>query len=193
MMELEDSIYGMSDHSALVTPQACVGVIFGAEHHVFAETGFEQMRNQTFRPQTYVYDERISPPWVVEQTVAVFPTAEEAQAVLTSSQDQWQSCANSVVTEDVPPENSREFSFGPVVRAGELLTVPMVANSHVGAQACRQVLGIRENVVVVTRSCNNIEETSEMALGGGGWPTDPDWATNDAERLAQVMLDKVVI
>lgn len=193
MMKLEDSSYGMSDNSALVTPQACVGLIFGAEHRVYAGTGFEEMRDQTFRPETYVVDRTISPPYVVQQTVAVYPTAQRAQQVLTSSQEQWESCARGTVTEDVPPENSRAFEFGTVRRNDDLLTVSMAANSYVGASACQQALGVRDNVVVDTRSCNYIEEMAATAFTGDGWPTNPDWAKDDAQRLAQSMLDKVTI
>jgi PknH-like extracellular domain len=189
-MKLEDSSYGMSDNSALVTPQACVGLIFSAEHRVYADTGFEEMRDQTFRPEPYVIDKTISPPYIVEQTVSVYPTAQQAQAVLTSSQQQWESCARSTVTEDVPPENSRAFELGTVQRNGDLLAVPMAANSYVGASACQQVLGVRDNVVVGTRSCNFLEETAATSFTGDNWPTDPAWADNDAQRLAQLMLDK---
>lgn len=191
MMKLEDSSYGMSDNSALVTPQACVGLIFGAEHRVYAGTGFEEMRDQTFRPETYVVDRTISPPYVVQQTVAVYPTAQRAQQVLTSSQKQWESCAKSIVTEDVPPENSRAFELGTVQRNGDLLAVKMAANSYVGASACQHVLGVRDNVVIGTRSCNFQEESAATAFTGDDWPTDPDWADDDAQRLAQSMLDKV--
>ena len=151
------------------------------------------MRDQTFRPETYVVDRTISPPYVAQQTVAVYPTAQRAQQVLTSSQEQWESCARSTVTEDVPPENSRAFDFGTVRRNGDLLTVSMAANSYVGASACQQALGVRDNVVVGTRSCNYIEETAATAFTGDGWPTNPDWAKDDAQRLAQSMLDKVTI
>lgn len=192
MMELVQSIYGMSDHSRLVTPEACVGVIFGAEHRVWADSGFDEMRDQTFRPYFYRHDETISPPWVVEQTVAVFPTVNSANAVLASSQDQWQSCANSGVTETVPPEDSRQFGLGPVNRTADLLTISMASNGPKGgAFACQQALGVRENVVVGTRSCIVVEETYETEMNSAGWPTNPDWATNDAERLARAMLDKV--
>ena len=191
MMAIEDSSYGMSDNTALVAPQACVGVVFGAEHRVYADTGFEEMRDQTFRPETYVADTTITPPWIVEQTATVYPTAQQAQAVLTSSQQQWESCATSAVTEDVPPENVREFELGTVQRNGDLLTVSMASNNHNGAQACQQALGVRENVVVGTRSCNNLEDSAATAFTGTGWPVNPNWASDEAQRLAQMMLDKV--
>lgn len=193
MMAIEDSSYGMSDNAALVTPQTCVGLVFGAEHRVYADTGFEEMRDQTFRPEPYVFDRTINPPWIVEQTVVVYPTVEAAEAVYAASLQQWQSCAADVVTEDVPPENNRAFQLGTVQNTGDLLTVSMAANNHNGAQACQQVLGVRENVVIGTRSCDNIEETASTGYSGAGWPVNPNWASDDARQLAQLMLDKVQV
>jgi serine/threonine-protein kinase len=193
MMAMEDSSYGMSDNSALVTPSACVGVVFGAEHRVYADTGFEEMRDQTFRPEPYVVDEVIQPPYVVEQTVVVYPTGQQAQAVLNSSQDQWNSCAKDAVTERLPPEDSRDWVLGAVQRNGNLVTVPMAANSHIGPAACQQALGARDNVVVGARRCDYWEESAATAFTGSTWPTNPNWASDDAERLAHLMLDKVVI
>lgn len=193
MVAIDDSSYGMTDNSALVIPQACVGVVFGAEHRVYADTGFEEMRDQTFRPEPYVFDRTITPPWIVEQTVTVYPTAQQAQAVLNLSQQQWESCATSTVTEDVPPENSREFELGTVQRNGDLLTVSMASNNHNGAQACQHALGMRENVIVGTRSCNNLEESAATAFTGTDWPVNPNWASDEAQRLARSILEKVTV
>lgn len=151
------------------------------------------MRDQTFRPEPYVFDRTINPPWIVEQTVVVYPTAEAAQAVYAASQQRWQSCAADTVTEDVPPENNRAFQLGAVQDSGDLLTVSMAANNHNGAQACQQVLGVRENVVVGACSCDNIEESASTGYSGAGWPVNPNWASDDARQLAQLMLDKVQV
>ena len=131
------------------------------------------MRDQTFRPETYVVDRTISPPYVVQQTVAVYPSAQRAQQVLTSSQEQCESCARSTVTEEVPPENARAFELGTVRRNGDLLTVSMAANSYVGASACQQVLGVRDTVVVGTRSCNHLKESAATAFTAKAGPPTP--------------------
>ena len=36
----------MTDDSNLVKPSSCVGVVFGAEHEVYADTGFDVIRNK---------------------------------------------------------------------------------------------------------------------------------------------------
>lgn len=91
------------------------------------------------------------------------------------------------------PRIRASLSFGMVQRSGDLLTVPMAANSYVGASACQQALGVRDNVVVGVRSCNFLEESATTAFTGNNWPTNPGWASDDAERLAQTMLDKVAV
>jgi hypothetical protein len=63
-----------------------------------------------------------------------------------------------------------------------------------GPAACQQVLGARENVIVGTRSCNDIEQSTATNYDPvRGWPTDPKWASNDAEHLANAMLAKVKV
>jgi Ni,Fe-hydrogenase I small subunit len=50
----------------------------------------------------------------------------------------------------------------------------------------------RENIVVGTRSCNEVDP-SIVPNYVRGWPTDPRWATDDAERMANAMLEKVKV
>jgi serine/threonine-protein kinase len=59
VLEVADSSYGMSDNVRIVTPAACVGVIYGGEHRVYADTGFVAMRDETFNPSTLFADIRI--------------------------------------------------------------------------------------------------------------------------------------
>lgn len=193
LMKVESSTYGMSDNSSLVKPPSCVGVVFGAEHGVYADTGFDAMRDQTFTPEPYVYDATGSAPYGVEQTVIVFPNSAQAAAVVASAEDRWQRCASGEVYQTVPPENGFDWKLGGVARRGDVLTVSMASNSHIGPRACQQVLGIRKNVVVGTRSCNDVDQSfaTEFDPVRNGWPVDLSWATDDAERLATAMLNKI--
>ena len=185
-MKLDESRYGMSDNSAVVTPPECVGVIFTAEHQVYADTGFEAMRDQTFGPEPYVYDPSQTAPTDIQQTVVVFPSAEQAQAVLAASQKQWQSCSRSEVIRKYQ-EASPHWNLGRVELNNDILTVAMAKQSaEGGAGACQQVLGVRENVVVSTRTCLAPDVPYYLT-------PSPDLAGDAAERLAAAMLDKVKI
>jgi hypothetical protein len=56
------------------------------------------------------------------------------------------------------------------------------------------VLGVRENVFVGARSCNDLGQSAPgYDTTRNVWPTDPKWATNDASRLANTMLGKVKV
>lgn len=193
VMKIDRSTYGMADNSSLVKPSNCVGVVFGAEHLVYADTGFDTIRDQTFTPEPYVYAAAGSPPLSLEQTAIVFASADQAQAVLASAQNQWRSCASSEVDQKAGPESGYTWNLGTVQRQGALLTVKMASNGAMtGAAACQQVLGLRANVIVGTRSCNDLGQSAPgYDTVRNVWPTNPGWATNDAANLANAMLDKV--
>ncbi|WP_375487470.1 serine/threonine-protein kinase PknH/PknJ, partial [uncultured Mycobacterium sp.] len=91
-----------TDHSGLVTPYSCVGVIFTAEQSVYADRGLLALRDQTLKavPPTIYPGKPLPPdtPEQVQQTAIVFPTVQQAQAVLTASQREWQSCAAGQVS-----------------------------------------------------------------------------------------------
>jgi hypothetical protein len=139
-MKVDSSTYGMADNSSLVKPPSCVGVVFGAEHNVYADTGFNAMRDQTFAKEPYVYNATGSAPIDLEQTVIVFPSADQAQAVVASAQNQWRSCAGDVVDQHVGPESGFEWKLGDVQRPADLLTVSMASNSYQGAAACQPAM-----------------------------------------------------
>ena len=190
-MELTDSVYGMVDNSKLVTPPNCSGVVFAAEPATYADTEFEAIRHEAYKPHTYVFSGR--EPFRVEQTVAVYPSHERAEAVLSASERQWNQCADGDVREFVPPEDGRSYTFGAVQRNGDLLFVPMASSGPtIGAHACQRVLGVRFNVVVGTRSCDTVDESRVPPYDQNvGWVADPQWASDDAERLAAAMLANV--
>jgi serine/threonine protein kinase len=193
VMKVDRSTYGMSDNSVLVTPSSCVGVVFGAEHTVYADSGYEAMRDQTFVPRPYVYDPTVSAPNSLEQAAIVFPSAARAQAVLTSAQDQWKTCADGEIDQKAGPESSDGWKLSNVQREGDVLSVKMSSNgAEIGAAACQQVLAVRDNVVVTVRGCNGVEPSAQTNYDSAtGWPSDPRWAHNDASRLAAAMIEKV--
>ncbi len=61
----------------------------------------------------------------------------------------------------------------------------------VGTRSQRfRVVGVRENVVVGARSCNDKEQSNATYYGPSeDGPTDPKWATDHAERMADAMLE----
>jgi hypothetical protein len=75
--------------------------------------------------------------------------------------------------------------LGTVKRQGDLITVPMASPAgEISADACQQALGAAENVVVETRTCAVPNTTAAPGY------SDPNWATDDAERVAKATLER---
>jgi serine/threonine-protein kinase len=191
-LAMNSSSYGKSDHSGQVKPRSCVGVAFTGEHDVYGGGDSAEIKTQTFG--NLYRNSSTSGPYLLQQTAVVFPSAEQAQGFLTSSQSQWDSCTKTEVDVVLGYENGRGYTLGDVQRRGDLLTVSMASNGALsGAEGCQQVLGVRENVVVETRSCNGVGESANTNydLAKQRWPSDPSWAANYAERVATAMLNNV--
>lgn len=187
-LAMNSSSYGMSDHSGQVTPRTCVGVVFTGEHDVYASSQPQEIKTQQFGN---LYRSTDKGPHLLEQTVAVYPSAAQAQDFLTSSQSQWNTCARSDVDATLGYENGAGYALSKVQRHGDLITVSMATNGgENGPDACQQALGARENVIVETRTCQvpNIVTNYDPVQG---WPRNPAWAIPDAERVAKAMLENV--
>ncbi|WP_081662400.1 sensor domain-containing protein [Mycobacterium simiae] len=186
---ITSSSYGMSDHSSQVKPRSCVGVVFTGEHDVYAASQPTEIKTQMYGN---LY--RGGPdkgPHLVEQTVAVYPSAGQAQDFLTSSQAQWSTCAKGEVAATLGYENGASYVLGAVQRQGDFITVSMATNSGLnGPDACQQALGAHENVIVETRTCQ-VPNAASSYDPTNGWPRDPGWAIPDAAAIAKAMLENV--
>jgi serine/threonine-protein kinase len=195
-LKMTASSYGPTDHASQVTPPMCVGVVFTADNRVYGESSVEKMRTESFAPATY--DSNYYGPSRLEQTVAVFPTAADAQILLAEQQRQWHACGNqaSPVWPESPYidvgvtlgyEQGRGFTLGKTQHDGDVMALSMASNSGLnGPDACQQAMGIRNNVIVETRTCKAPNLTISPMVR-----PDPDWAVPDAQRLAAAMLNKV--
>ena len=183
-LAITSTSYGMSDHSSQVTPPSCVGVAFTGEHDVFAAADPAAIKMQAYGN---LYSGGSSAgPYRLEQTAAVLSSAEQAQEFVKSSQAQWETCSRSKVDATLGFENGQRYTLGAVKRQGDLITVPMASNGgENGPDACEQALGAAENVVVETRTCAVPNTTAPPGT------SDPNWATDDAARVAKAMLANV--
>jgi PknH-like extracellular domain len=183
-LAITSTSYGMSDHSGQVTPPSCVGVAFTGEHDVYAAADPAAIKIQTYA-NLYTSTSNAGPD-LFEQTAAVLSSMEQAQQFLKSSQAQWETCSQNRVDVKLGFENGRSWTFGTVKRQGDLITVPMASPGGIGsADACQQALGAEQNVVVETRSCE-VPNTNAAPPA-----SDPNWATDDAERVAKAMLKNI--
>jgi serine/threonine protein kinase len=189
LLQEQQVTHGMLNNANLVTPRECVGVMFTGEHAVFEGTGFTAMRNQVLQQSPGAFSTHGLEQ--VQQSVVVFSSPDQAQAVLTSSQQQWGSCAGKQIrrgTVGQNGENGLTFDLGTVRENKGVLSVVMVANSQESTGAsCQQVMAVKANVVVEVRSCR----TPEPPPGELEAPLSS--VHKDAEPLASAMLDKITV
>jgi hypothetical protein len=186
-LAIKSSSYGMEDHSKQVDPRACVGVTFTGEHDVYESAHPAAMKVQLFGEQ-YGSSDSGAAPYHVEQAAVVLSSAEQAQQILKSSQDQWTTCRHRTVDVTLGYENGRSFQLGDVEHADDQIAVRMASWGGLnGLHACQQALGVRGNVVVEARTCE------EPLVPNFNWqePVNPTWATPSAQPLVKVMLSKV--
>jgi serine/threonine-protein kinase len=180
-LAMNSSSYGTSDHSSQVKPQSCTAVAFTGEHDVYGDTAVKAIKTQSYSSYSN------AGPDTLQQTAAVFPSADSAQKFLSSLQAGWKACANSDVDVTLGFENGRGFKTGGVRHKDDLITISMADNGGMsGAHACQQALGFRTNVIAEVRTCDVPPGISNPSV-----PADPQWATDDAERLVEAILAKV--
>lgn len=198
VLKLDSSSYGPSDHSRQVDPSSCVSVAFTGDQASYGGTDVEAMKTESFSPGTYATGDQ--GPTQLEQTVAVFRSAESAQSFLATQQSQWTACTSpqNPPYPDFPEidvsvllgyENGRSFIVGNVDRSSDMISVSMASNNPVtGAHACQQALAARNNVVVEARTCQVPSTATSIPPME---PADPAWAVPNAQRLVMAMLKKV--
>jgi serine/threonine-protein kinase len=87
-------------------------------------------------------------------------------------------------------ENGRSFKLGDVKDEGGIITIRMTSWGGLNRlHACQQALGVRANVVVEARTCE------EPSVPNFNWqnPVNPAWASPTAAPVANAMLDNVKI
>ena len=177
-LAMSSSSYGTSDHASQVKPRSCVAVAFTGEHDVYGDADVKAIKTQSYTSYSN------AGPDTLQQTAAVFPSAASAQKFLSSVQASWNACANGEVDVTLGYENGRGFRSGGVRHKDNLITISMADNGGLnGAHACQQALGVHADIVVEVRTCDIPPGISNPMI-----PADPQWATDDAERLAEAML-----
>ena len=93
-MEVTSELEEMTDHSDAVSDPECLGAIYGAEEPVYAGSGFTAVLDQISREEGDDNEH-----WV-EQTVVLYPSADEAQKFFDESKAKWEECSNYTVSVD---------------------------------------------------------------------------------------------
>lgn len=154
-MEVTSELDEMTDHSADVSDPDCLGAVYGAEEPVYAGTGWTAVRDQVAREPSDDNDH-----WV-EQTVVLYPAAENAQGFFDDSASTWQECANDAVAVG---EGDYLWKLDDV-DAGDTLLTQMTTQEGADGWACQHALSLVSNVTVEAWACGYsiTDEAAEMA------------------------------
>ncbi|OBG70501.1 hypothetical protein A5714_19835 [Mycobacterium sp. E2462] len=138
-------------------PDDCLFVMGPAEASVYGGSGFTAVQGER--------DGTSSDPGTpdVQQTVVLFPSAQQANAFFTSSAQRWPGCSNRGDT--VPGEGDNPtvtWKVGPVANNNSVLSATTSLSLSKGDQTmisgtCQRALTVRNNVVVDVEACKTAD------------------------------------
>jgi hypothetical protein len=156
-LEVVSDMEEMSDNSRAVSDPDCLGVIFGAEEKVYDGSDWTAVRDQVAREPGDEKDH-----WV-EQTVVLYPAADNAQKFVDDSKSNWEQCGGfSVAVDD--SESSYIWQVNDVATDDDLIS-QVTTQEDSGGWECQHALSAVSNVTVETWACafGIDDEAVEMA------------------------------
>ncbi|MGO9155393.1 sensor domain-containing protein [Mycobacterium sp.] len=85
-LSVADDTKRMEDMSAMVSRPECLPIYSSAEANAYANSGWSGVHRQFLGDPSHSH--------VAEQSVVLFPTAQQASAFFTASAQRWQACSN---------------------------------------------------------------------------------------------------
>lgn len=148
----------MSGTSLELSNQNCAGAQINALQSVYQGSGFSAVADQVLTAETpeYIF---------VNQSVVLYPSADQAEKFLRRSADSWQSCAGENIT--VTREDGTEFNwtFDQVVDDGDKVISQRGNQEGMAGYGCEHVMRVVSNAVIETRVCSSgiTDEADRMA------------------------------
>ncbi len=140
-MTLISDLDEMTDHSDEVSDPDCLGAVYGAEGPVYDGTGWVAVRDQVVREPDDDNEH-----WV-EQTVVLYPGAENAQSLFDASAATWADCADSAIG-----VGDYLWELGDVEIEDDLIT-QLTTQEGADGWACQHALSLVSNVTVEAWAC----------------------------------------
>jgi hypothetical protein len=144
-MTITSELEEMTDHSADVSDPDCLGAIYGAEEPVYADTGWTAMRDQVAREP----DEN-NEHWV-EQTVVLYPSADNAQEFFEGSKSMWKDCGGDAISVN-DAESTYLWQLDDATADDALITQTSTQEDADG-WACQHALSVVSNLTVEAWAC----------------------------------------
>jgi serine/threonine protein kinase len=147
-----------TDSSGSFNLPECSGAIYPLESHVYDPTNYGAVRGSLFQPSA------AGNPYypLVDQSVALLPSAERAAQLRADSQRQWQDCAGKDLT--VSSENrTMQAKLANVVSKGDIISQD---RGVADGASCQHSLGVWSNVVAEAVVCadNGIDDESQQVV-----------------------------
>lgn len=144
-LEVVSDMEEMSDNSHAVSDPDCLGVIFGAEEKVYDGSDWTAVRDQVVREPGDEKDH-----WV-EQTVVLYPAADNAQKFFDASKSSWEQCGGfSVAVDD--SESTYIWQVNDVTTKDDLIS-QVTTQEDSGGWECQHALAAVSNATVETWAC----------------------------------------
>jgi PknH-like extracellular domain len=135
----------MNDNADLISDVDCLGAIYPGEDAAFDATGWTAVRDELLLEATEEDDGAL-----VEQTLVLFESADDAVEFFDASTDKWRECAKTkdITVEDGPwvPEDVQD--------ASERMITQKAKVSGTLEGICQHALGVVSNLIVEGFSCD---------------------------------------
>jgi serine/threonine-protein kinase len=139
---------GMGSDSTTVDHPDCAAVLYPVQRTLYGKTG---MLDNAYQQIDSTDPSRKA---AAVQSVAAFPTAEQAQALLLRAQTQWLACANTSLTAQPMAGNpERHWELGDVKFSNSMLTAAITSQDAQKPESCQHAMTVRNNVVIDIAAC----------------------------------------
>ena len=135
----------MNDNADLVSDVDCLGAIYPGEDAAFDGTGWTAVRDELLLEATAEDNAQL-----VEQTLVLFDSADEAVEFFDASKDKWRECAKA---KDITVENG-PWVPDDVQNASERMITLKAKVSGTLEGICQHALGVVSNLIVEGFSCD---------------------------------------
>jgi hypothetical protein len=142
-MVITNSGTAMADNSATMTPPQCLSLDGAAEAAVYAKSGFQAERDETFADGDHFTH-------YLKQAVVSYPVVDKAAAFFGRSAQQWRTCQHYTHT-----QSKSQWSVGPITYAdGVLSATATMQHAAAPGWACGRAMSLRNNVVIDVNTCS---------------------------------------
>jgi hypothetical protein len=156
-MEPADRTQAMRTFPATLSNPACLGALNPIEDSVYQNSGYTGVSGLG------LHTTGVGPPHRVYQAAVGFPSAQRAQAFVSTSAASWKACAGQTVTL-TEGNQTVQWAFGDVAGANPRITQPHNQVAP-GGLTCQHAMSAVSNIVVDVQACGPVitNEASRIA------------------------------